>query len=81
MTGFILPFTPYVMYSQLLSTHATWRWGQWISLIWNGIVFVGLATTYFPKSHPRMEGFSKWKVLSRIDYVGALLSIVGITIL
>ncbi|KIW09922.1 hypothetical protein PV08_11698 [Exophiala spinifera] len=80
MTGCIIPFTPYVMYSQLLSTYHTWRWGQWISLIWNGLVFIGLATTYFPKAHPRMEGFSKSKILARIDYVGAVLSITGITI-
>lgn len=80
MTACIIPFTPYVMYSQLLSVHATWRWGQWIALIWNGVVFVGLATTYFPKSHPRMEGFTKRKILARIDYIGAALSITGITI-
>jgi len=28
----IFPFAPYVMYSQLLGTYSTWRWGQWISL-------------------------------------------------
>jgi MFS family permease len=80
MTACIVPFTPYVMYSQMLSVHATWRWGQWIALMWNGIVFIGLATTYFPKSHPRMEGFTKRKILARIDYVGAILSITGITL-
>jgi MFS family permease len=80
MTGSIIPFTPYVVYPQLLSTHYTWRWGQWISLIWNGLVFIGLATTYFPKSHPRMEGSTKRKILARMDYVGAALSIVGITL-
>lgn len=69
------------MYSQLLATHATWRWGPWISLIWISIVFIALATTYFPKSHPRMEGFSKRKILTQIDYIGAVLSITGITIL
>jgi predicted MFS family arabinose efflux permease len=81
VVGSILPFTPYVMYAQLLSTHSTWRWTMWICLIYNAIVFVGLATTYFPKSHPRMEGFSKLMILKQIDYVGAGLSVVGITIL
>ncbi|KAK6393115.1 hypothetical protein LTR65_002806 [Meristemomyces frigidus] len=80
MVACIIPFTPYVMYAQLLSVHASWRWAMWISLIYNGIVFVGLATTYFPKSHPRLEGLSKRKILGEIDYVGAVLSIVGITI-
>jgi hypothetical protein len=81
MVGFIIPFTPYVLYSQLLSVHATWRWSMWITLIYNGLVFLGIATTYFPQAHPRAEGFSKRKILSEIDYIGAALSIVGITIL
>ena len=51
------------------------------SRIWNGIVFVGLLTTYFPRSHPRLEGMSRAQILARIDYVGAVLSIVGITLL
>lgn len=54
---------------------------MWISIIWNAVVLVGLVTTYFPKSHPRMEGYSKRMILSRIDYVGAFLSIIGITLL
>jgi MFS family permease len=77
----ILPFTPYVMYAQLLSTRSTWRWGMWICLIYNGIVFLSLAVTYFPKSHPRMEGFTKGMVFKQVDYIGAILSIVGITVL
>jgi len=32
MTASILPFTPYVMYSQLFATYVTWRWTQWIAL-------------------------------------------------
>lgn len=33
VTLFVLPFAPYVMYAQLLSTSkATWRWGFWICL-------------------------------------------------
>ncbi|KAI1628072.1 major facilitator superfamily domain-containing protein [Exophiala viscosa] len=78
MTASLLPFTPYVI--QLLATYVTWRWTQWIALIWNGIVFVGLATTYFPKSHARLEGMSRRQILARIDYLGAILSIVGITL-
>lgn len=54
---------------------------MWISLIYNGVTFIGLAVTYFPKAHPRMEGFTKSMVLKRIDYVGAVLSITGITLL
>jgi len=51
------------------------------SRIWNGLVFSGLLLTYFPKSHPRLAEYSRARVLASIDYVGAVLSIVGITIL
>lgn len=54
---------------------------MWISLIYNAVVLLGLLLTYFPKAHPRMEGFTKMTILKQIDYVGATLSIVGITIL
>jgi hypothetical protein len=81
MVGNIILFSPYVMYAQLLSTRASWRWGMWISLIWNAVVFVGLATCYFPKAHPRMGGMSKVAILKQIDYIGAILSTVGICIL
>lgn len=80
MIACILPFTPYVLYSQLIASSATWRWSIWLCLIYNGIVLAGLLLTYFPKGHPRMEGVTKKKIITRIDYVGALLSIVGLTI-
>ncbi|KAJ8107802.1 hypothetical protein OPT61_g8614 [Boeremia exigua] len=80
VTCSVVPFTPYVIYSQLLATKSSWRWSMWICLIYNGVVFIGLAATYFPKSHPRMEGFTKSMILKQIDYVGAVLSIVGITL-
>jgi hypothetical protein len=34
IVSFLLPFTPYVMYSQILSTRTSqgWRWVYWISL-------------------------------------------------
>ncbi|CAK7200330.1 hypothetical protein SEUCBS139899_003021 [Sporothrix eucalyptigena] len=80
MIVFLLPFTPYVLYAQLLSSRSTWRWCMWISLIYNGVVFLGLLFTYFPKAHPRMAGVTKRDILKQIDYVGAVLSIVGLTI-
>ena len=80
MIACILPFTPYVIYGQLISSRASWRWGIWLCLFYNAVVLIGLAATYFPKGHPRMEGMTKRHVAARIDYVGGALSIVGITI-
>lgn len=80
MVACLLPFTPYVLYAQLISSRSTWRWGIWLCLIYNGIVLAGLLLTYFPKGHPRMEGVTKAHIAARIDYIGAGLSIVGLTL-
>ncbi|KAI5357506.1 putative major facilitator transporter Str1/Tri12, major facilitator superfamily [Septoria linicola] len=83
LTAFVLPFCPYVMYCELFSTRGdnpTWRWGTWISLIYNAITLVGLALFYFPHAHVRAEGMKFAQVAKRIDYVGGLLSITGLTL-
>ncbi|OQV07082.1 hypothetical protein CLAIMM_11566 [Cladophialophora immunda] len=80
VTFFVVPFVPYVMYSQLLGTYHTWRWGMWISLIYNGVCFVGIALTYFPRATRRGGGATKMQILKSIDYVGGLLSIIGLTL-
>jgi len=80
VTAFVFPFTPYVLYSQLLSTYHTWRWGPWISFIYNALCGIGLLLTYFPRAHVRAEGFTARAILKRIDYLGAFLSIVGLTL-
>ncbi|OCK81189.1 MFS general substrate transporter [Lepidopterella palustris CBS 459.81] len=81
VTAFVLPFTPYLMYVELFSKHSTWRWGPWISLIYNGVTALGILFTYFPHNHTRAEGFSHRAILKKIDYAGGLLSIIGLTLL
>ncbi|KAK3672362.1 hypothetical protein LTR78_007669 [Recurvomyces mirabilis] len=78
LTAFVLPWCPYVLYAELFSTHSTWRWGAWISLIFNGVTGIGLLLTYFPQAHVRAEGLSWQAVVKRIDFVGGGLSIAGL---
>ncbi|KAF2130586.1 MFS general substrate transporter [Dothidotthia symphoricarpi CBS 119687] len=83
VTAFVLPFCPYLMYVEMWSHHdktVGWRWGPWCALIFNGIVGIGLAFTYFPHNHTRAEGFSHMAILKRIDFVGGALSIIGLTL-
>ncbi|KAF2276912.1 MFS general substrate transporter [Westerdykella ornata] len=82
VTAFVIPFCPYLMYVQLWSNKPGpgWRWGPWTSLTYNGIVAIGLALTYFPHNHTRAEGFSRRAILKRIDYLGGVLSITGLTL-
>ena len=51
------------------------------SRIWNAAAFIVMVFTYFPHSHPRASGMSRRDVLKKIDYLGAALSIVGLTLL
>ena len=81
LTAFVVVFTPYIFYCQLLGTRATWRWTCWLSLIYNGVTGIGLAVFYHPHSHARAQGLSKKAILSKIDYVGGALSIIGLTLL
>ncbi|KAL5364874.1 major facilitator superfamily domain-containing protein [Aspergillus floccosus] len=81
VTGFVLPFTPYVLYCQLLSTHSTWHWGLWICLIWCGLWWMITALFYWPQSQIRARGAAAKQTLKQIDYVGGFLSIVGTAIL
>lgn len=49
--------------------------------IYNAIIGLGLLFTYFPEQHTRAEGFSRRAILKRIDYIGGVLSITGLTLL
>ncbi|MCJ1473255.1 hypothetical protein MMC13_001906 [Lambiella insularis] len=71
-------FAPYILYTQLLASR--WKWGLWISLIYNAIAYLGAFLFYFPRSHTRAEGVSKKDLLKRIDYLGAFLLILGLTL-
>ncbi|EME44833.1 hypothetical protein DOTSEDRAFT_22951, partial [Dothistroma septosporum NZE10] len=78
-TAFLFPFTPYVMYTQLLSTRSTWRWGMWICLIYNGLFGLGLLATFFPETKASRT-VPRGEILRKIDYVGAVLSITGVAL-
>ncbi|KAF7679895.1 mfs general substrate transporter [Alternaria burnsii] len=83
VTAFVLPFCPYLLYVELWSHNDDgigWRWGPWCALIFNGIVGIGLALTYFPQNQSRGDGFSRRAILKRIDYIGGVLSITGLTL-
>ena len=49
--------------------------------IYNGLTGVGLFVFYHPHNHTRAEGFSYRTILAKIDYLGGILSITGLTLL
>ncbi|PMD32629.1 putative major facilitator superfamily transporter [Hyaloscypha variabilis F] len=79
---FLAPMTPYVLYSQLLSTRTSqgWRWCLWIALIYNAFAMVGILAFYFPERHHQGYQGPKMDIIRKIDYLGAFLSIAGVTL-
>jgi hypothetical protein len=75
----ILPFLPSAMYAQMIAAHATWRYIAVVTGVW---AFAGLVATvlfYFPPPRARLQGWTeKVGLLKRTDFVGGLLSIVGL---
>jgi hypothetical protein len=75
----VLPFLPSVLYAQLIAHHSTWRY---ISVVTAGWTVIGLLATvvfYFPPPRVRLETWKeKMHLLRRTDFVGGLLSILGL---
>lgn len=73
----ILPWCPSVLYAQLIHQASSFRYVGLLCGVW---AFIGLLMTvffYFPPPRPNASGYSKMKILSRVDYTGGLLSISG----
>ncbi|CEJ59755.1 Putative MFS drug efflux pump [Penicillium brasilianum] len=74
----IVPFCPSVLWAQLIAAHSSWRYVGAFCGAWNG--FGLLITVLFYKPPPRVNslGLSRKEIISRIDFVGGFLSIVGL---
>ncbi|XPS99887.1 hypothetical protein M3J09_009055 [Ascochyta lentis] len=74
----ILPFCPSVLYAQLIAEASNWRYNGILVGIWN---FIGLILCIFCYHDPsRLTAeYTATHVLKRIDYIGGILSIGGIT--
>ncbi|OOQ82876.1 putative MFS drug efflux pump [Penicillium brasilianum] len=74
----IVPFCPSVLWAQLIAAHSNWRYVGAFCGAWNG--FGLLITVLFYKPPPRVNslGLSRKEIISRIDFVGGFLSIVGL---
>ncbi len=52
-----------------------------LNRIWNAIAIIGIAIFYFPQSQVRGQRQTVRVILPKIDFVGALLSVGGLTLL
>ncbi|KAF2112523.1 fungal trichothecene efflux pump [Lophiotrema nucula] len=77
LTVWSIPST-LIGYSML--AHATWRAMFYVAIAYGGMSFVGTAFCYFPPSHPRPDGKTKWEEFKELDFVGAFLFVVGLVV-
>lgn len=73
----ILPFTPAVLWAQLIASHAGWRYCGALCGAWAAVGFIMTAFFYFPPPRANSLGLTRRQVLGQIDYIGGLLSISG----
>lgn len=75
----VLPFMPSAMYAQLIASRATWRYISVVTSVWAFVGLVATAFFYFPPPRARVQGWKeKITLLWRTDFVGGLLSVVGL---
>ncbi|ESZ92405.1 MFS drug efflux pump [Sclerotinia borealis F-4128] len=74
----ILPFTPAVLWSQLIASHSSWRYVGLFCGLWAFIGLIITAVFYFPPPRVNSTGLSRKEIISQIDFVGGFLSIAGL---
>lgn len=80
VTFSIVPFMPQLLYSVLIERASTWRWCFLITGGWNFIGMIGLFFCYKPPPRHMHDGLSNMDIIKRIDWIGAFLSIAGVTL-
>jgi len=74
----ILPFLPSLLYAQLIQAASNWRFVGLLCGVFNFIALVLTALFYWPPKRLNSQGYSRTKILSRIDWIGGMLSICGV---
>lgn len=74
-----LPFAPASLYGQLLAERS-WRYVGLVIGLMAALAFVILAIFYRPPPRPNAVGLTKRQCLARVDSIGALLAIGGVTV-
>jgi MFS family permease len=63
-----------------LYSENTWRWTAWIPLTYVGLTLVLIFLFYHPPPRPNSLGLTRREMVSRIDFIGFVLSISGIAL-
>ncbi|KAK6365118.1 hypothetical protein LTS17_011596 [Exophiala oligosperma] len=63
-----------------LLSHASWRVMYYIAAGYGTFSFIGTLLVYFPPSHPRPDGLTKWQEFKNLDFVGTFLYVSGLAV-
>ncbi|KIW63291.1 hypothetical protein PV04_10149 [Phialophora macrospora] len=63
-----------------LLSHASWRVMYYIAMGYGGFSLVGTFLVYFPPSHPRPDGKTKWQEFKELDFIGTFLFVSGLAV-
>ncbi|KAF7166210.1 hypothetical protein CNMCM5623_010050 [Aspergillus felis] len=74
----IVPFCPSVLWAQLIAAHSGWRYVGAFCGAWAGFGLLATVFFYFPPPRVNSQGLSRREVIGRIDFVGGILSIIGL---
>lgn len=77
------PFTPAIMWSELITNVApngSWRWIGLFIALWSLIGLLLVFFFYHPPPRPNRTGLSRRELVKRLDLIGAILSAAGISL-
>ncbi|RDL37977.1 uncharacterized protein BP5553_05410 [Venustampulla echinocandica] len=71
---------PSTLLANLMVTNASWRIMFYIAIGYGAVSMIGTACVYFPPSHPRADGRTKWQEFKELDFIAAFLFVAGLTV-
>ncbi|KAF1965332.1 MFS general substrate transporter [Bimuria novae-zelandiae CBS 107.79] len=71
---------PSTILANAMISHATWRIMFYLCIGYGAFSFIGTALVYFPPSHPRPDGKTKWQEFKELDFIAAFLFTAGLVV-
>ncbi|TKA78519.1 hypothetical protein B0A55_01991 [Friedmanniomyces simplex] len=71
---------PGTLLANAILSDASWRIMFYIAIGYGVFSMIGTFIVYFPPSHPRPDGKTKWQQFKELDFVGAFLFVAGLAV-
>ncbi|KAK3654698.1 hypothetical protein LTR56_003971 [Elasticomyces elasticus] len=71
---------PGTLLANAMLSNASWRIMFYIAIGYGAVSMIGTFFVYFPPSHPRPDGKTKWQQFKELDLIGAFLFVAGLAV-